>query len=173
MGSASATQRHLLLVLYVSKVLPSSKRGRFYALGHVFSGSTSAVCNVRAQGPSYQPGSFRKDDLYSMTIKEVLVVKSHSFGRVETCVVGTNIVVLLGVDQFLLKGGTITTDDSTSKIKAIKSIMSPIQVGGGEETDRPSYTYSSRVCGSCRSHVGIHDLRSGLQRLVIPGIFRR
>ena len=115
------------LVFYVSKMIPSSEKGRFYALGRVFSGSISAGCKVRVQGHNHQPGSFRKDDIYSTTIEEVLAVVGRSFGRTDRCVAG-NIVLLHGVDNFLLKSGTITTSDNTSSIKALKPTMSPVQV---------------------------------------------
>jgi translation elongation factor EF-G len=49
------------LVLHVSKMLPSSEEGRLYALGHIFSGSISAGCKVRVQGPNNRPGNFRRD----------------------------------------------------------------------------------------------------------------
>jgi elongation factor 2 len=114
------------LVLYVSKMLPSSEEGRFYALGCVFSGSISAGHKVRVQGPNYQ-GNFRKDDLYLTTIEEVLIVEGHSFERVDSCTAG-NIVVLLGVDKVLLKGRTITTSDNASNIKAINPTMRLVQV---------------------------------------------
>ena len=62
------------LVLHVSKMLPSSEEGRLYVLGCVFSGSISAGCKVRVQGPNYQHGNSWKY-LYSMTIEEVLIVE--------------------------------------------------------------------------------------------------
>jgi len=121
------------LVLYVSKMLPSSEGGRFYALGRVFSGSISAGRKVRVQGPNYQPGNFRRDDLYLTTIEEVFIVEGHSFGRVDSCTAGN--IVVLAIDKFLLKGWTITTSDNTSNVKAIKPTMCPVQVS--VEVKRP------------------------------------
>ncbi|ORE19261.1 P-loop containing nucleoside triphosphate hydrolase protein, partial [Rhizopus microsporus] len=49
------------LMLYVSKMVPTSDKGRFYAFGRVFSGTVRAGMKVRIQGPNYVPGS--KNDL--------------------------------------------------------------------------------------------------------------
>ncbi|KIM39451.1 hypothetical protein M413DRAFT_446956 [Hebeloma cylindrosporum] len=115
------------LVLYLSKNLPSSEKGRFYALGRVFSGSVSAGCKVRVKGPHYRSNGYRKADLFLTTIEDALVVEGRSFRRVDSCVAG-NIVVLPGVDKFSLKGGTITTSDDTANIRAIKPTMAPLEV---------------------------------------------
>ena len=50
------------LMMYVSKMVPTSDAGRFYAFGRVFSGTVSTGMKVRIQGPNYKPGS--KTDLY-------------------------------------------------------------------------------------------------------------
>ena len=50
------------LMLYVSKMVPTSEKGRFYAFGRVFSGTVATGQNVRIQGPEYKPGS--KKDLF-------------------------------------------------------------------------------------------------------------
>merc|ERR1712232_1378692 len=49
------------LMMYVSKMVPTSDKGRFYAFGRVFSGTIATGQKVRIQGPHYKPGS--KEDL--------------------------------------------------------------------------------------------------------------
>ena len=49
------------LAIFISKMIPSADKGRFYAFGRVFSGTVRAGEKVRIQGPKYVPGS--KQDL--------------------------------------------------------------------------------------------------------------
>merc|ERR1712060_770586 len=41
------------LMMYVSKMVPTSDKGRFYAFGRVFSGTVETGQKVRIQGPPY------------------------------------------------------------------------------------------------------------------------
>jgi elongation factor 2 len=52
------------LVLYVSKMVPTSDKGRFY--GRVFSGTVHSGPKVRIQGPNYLPG--KKEELFMNSI---------------------------------------------------------------------------------------------------------
>lgn len=54
-------------MVYISKMVPTSDKGRFYAFGRVFSGSVSTGLKVRIMGPNYVPG--KKDDLYLKPIQ--------------------------------------------------------------------------------------------------------
>merc|ERR1719316_2140042 len=45
------------LMMYVSKMVPTSDKGRFYAFGRVFSGTIATGQKVRIQGPHYKVGS--------------------------------------------------------------------------------------------------------------------
>merc|ERR1712050_469357 len=49
------------LMVYVSKMVPTSDKGRFYAFGRVFSGTIATGQKVRIQGPHYKQGT--KEDL--------------------------------------------------------------------------------------------------------------
>lgn len=49
------------LMLFISKMVPTNDKGRFYAFGRVFSGTVSTGQKVRILGPNYKPGS--KTDL--------------------------------------------------------------------------------------------------------------
>jgi len=50
------------LMMYVSKMVPTSEKGRFYAFGRIFSGKVATGQTVRIQGPDYVPG--KKADLF-------------------------------------------------------------------------------------------------------------
>ena len=54
-------------MMYISKMVPTSDKGRFYAFGRVFSGTVSTGQKVRIMGPNYQPG--KKEDLYEKSIQ--------------------------------------------------------------------------------------------------------
>ena len=44
------------LMMYVSKMVPTSDSGRFYAFGRVFSGTVATGQRVRIMGPNFVPG---------------------------------------------------------------------------------------------------------------------
>jgi elongation factor 2 len=54
------------LMMYVSKMVPTTDRNRFFAFGRVFSGTIESGQKVRIMGPNYVKGS--KNDLYEKTI---------------------------------------------------------------------------------------------------------
>jgi elongation factor 2 len=54
-------------MMYISKMVPTSDKGRFYAFGRVFSGKVATGQKARIMGPNYQPG--KKEDLYEKTIQ--------------------------------------------------------------------------------------------------------
>lgn len=49
------------LMVFISKMVPTSDGGRFYAFGRVFAGTVATGQKVRIMGPNYKPGS--KNDL--------------------------------------------------------------------------------------------------------------
>ncbi len=53
--------------MYISKMVPTSDKGRFYAFGRVFSGVVQTGQKVRIMGPNYVPG--KKEDLYVKSIQ--------------------------------------------------------------------------------------------------------
>ncbi|KAI3630814.1 hypothetical protein MIR68_012249 [Amoeboaphelidium protococcarum] len=111
------------LMLYVSKMVPTSDKGRFYAFGRVFSGTVKAGLKVRIQGPNYTPG--KKEDLFVKSIQRTVLMMGRYVEPIEDCPAG-NIVGLVGVDQFLLKSGTITTSETAHNLKVMKFSVSPV-----------------------------------------------
>ncbi|CCG84968.1 protein of unknown function [Taphrina deformans PYCC 5710] len=111
------------LMLYVSKMVPTSDKGRFYAFGRVFSGTVRSGLKVRIQGPNYQPGS--KSDLFIKAIQRTVLMMGRFVEPLEDCPAG-NIVGLVGVDQFLLKSGTLTTSETAHNLKVMKFSVSPV-----------------------------------------------
>ena len=111
------------LMLYVSKMVPTSDKGRFYAFGRVFSGTVKSGVKVRIQGPNYVPG--KKDDLFIKAIQRTILMMGRFIEPIDDVPAG-NIVGLVGVDQFLLKSGTITTDENAHNLKVMKFSVSPV-----------------------------------------------
>ncbi|KAJ3546640.1 hypothetical protein NM688_g5495 [Phlebia brevispora] len=111
------------LCLYVSKMVPTSDKGRFYAFGRVFSGTVRAGPKVRIQGPNYVPG--KKDDLFIKSIQRTILMMGRYVEPIEDCPAG-NIVGLVGIDQFLLKSGTLTTSETAHNMKVMKFSVSPV-----------------------------------------------
>lgn len=54
-------------MMYISKMVPSSDKGRFYAFGRVFSGTAATGMTVKILGPNYQIGA--KEDLFEKSIQ--------------------------------------------------------------------------------------------------------
>jgi elongation factor 2 len=111
------------LMMYVSKMVPTSDKGRFYAFGRVFSGKISTGQKVRLMGPNYLPG--KKDDLSIKNIQRTVLMMGRKTEQIEDCPCG-NIVGLVGVDQFLVKSGTITTSEVAHNIRVMKFSVSPV-----------------------------------------------
>jgi len=111
------------LMLYVSKMVPTSDKGRFYAFGRVFSGIVASGQKVRIMGPNYVPG--KKDDLTEKSIQRTVLMMGRNVESIEDVPCG-NIVGLVGVDQFLVKTGTITTYKEAHNLRVMKFSVSPV-----------------------------------------------
>lgn len=111
------------LCLYVSKMVPTVDKGRFYAFGRVFSGKVATGQKVRIMGPNYVPG--KKEDLYNKSIQRTILMMGRYTEAIEDVPCG-NIVGLVGVDQFLVKTGTITTYENAHNLKMMKFSVSPV-----------------------------------------------
>nr|AQS95494.1 elongation factor 2 [Sparus aurata] len=111
------------LMVYISKMVPTNDKGRFYAFGRVFSGSVSTGLKVRIMGPNYVPG--KKDDLYLKPIQRTILMMGRYVEPIEDVPCG-NIVGLVGVDQYLVKTGTITTFEQAHNMRVMKFSVSPV-----------------------------------------------
>jgi len=111
------------LMMYVSKMVPSSDKGRFFAFGRVFSGKISTGMKARIMGPNFTPG--KKEDLYLKSIQRTILMMGRYTEPIEDVPCG-NICGLVGVDQFLVKTGTITTFENAHNMKQMKFSVSPV-----------------------------------------------
>lgn len=111
------------LAVFISKMVPTNDKGRFYAFGRVFAGTISSGQQVRIQGPNYVPGS--KTDLHIKNIQRTVIMMAGKVEAVPDVPCG-NTVGLVGVDQFILKQGTITTATDAHNIRVMKYSVSPV-----------------------------------------------
>merc|ERR1719203_151780 len=111
------------LMMYVSKMVPTSDKGRFHAFGRVFSGTIATGQKVRIQGPHYTPGS--KEDLNVKSIQRTVLMMGRLVEQIADVPCG-NTVALVGIDAYILKSGTITTIDSAHNIADMKYSVSPV-----------------------------------------------
>merc|ERR1719465_398843 len=111
------------LMMYVSKMVPTSDKGRFHAFGRVFSGTIATGSKVRIQGPHYKPGS--KEDLNVKNIQRTVLMMGRTVEQIADVPCG-NTVALVGVDQYILKSGTITDIEDAHNITAMKYSVCPV-----------------------------------------------
>merc|ERR1719435_21809 len=111
------------LMMYISKMVPTSDKGRFYAFGRVFGGKVGTGQKVRIMGPNYVPGT--KTDLYEKAIQRTILMMGRFTEAIEDVPAG-NICGLVGVDQFLVKTGTICTLKDAWNLKVMKFSVSPV-----------------------------------------------
>merc|ERR1711922_103581 len=111
------------LMMYVSKMVPTSDKGRFYAFGRVFAGKVATGQKARIMGPNFVPG--QKTDLYEKSIQRTILMMGGRVEAIEDVPAG-NICGLVGVDQFLVKTGTISTLKEAHNMKQMKFSVSPV-----------------------------------------------
>merc|ERR1712157_76820 len=78
---------------------------------------------VRIQGPYYKPGC--KEDLNVKNIQRTVLMMGRSVEQIADVPCG-NTVALVGVDQYILKSGTITTIEDAHNIACMKYSVSPV-----------------------------------------------
>lgn len=136
------------LMLYVSKMIPASDKGRFFAFGRVFAGRVSTGMKVRIMGPNYIPG--QKKDLYVKSVQRTVIWMGRKQESVEDVPCG-NTVAMVGLDQFITKNATLTAEKEVDAhpIKAMKFSVSPVV----------------RVAVQCKVASDLPKLVEGLKRL--------
>merc|ERR1712121_140081 len=134
------------LMMYISKMVPTSDKGRFYAFGRVFAGTVATGQKVRIMGPNFVPG--KKEDLYEKSIQRTILMMGRYTESIEDVPCG-NICGLVGVNQYLVKTGTITTFKDAHNMTVMHFSVSPVV----------------RVAVECRNPSELPKLVEGLKRL--------
>lgn len=134
------------LVLYISKMVPTVDRSRFYAFGRVFSGTVATGQKVNIMGPTYVYG--KKYDYFTKNIQRTVLMMGARVEQIDDVPCG-NTVGLVGVDQYIIKTGTITTIDDCYPIRPMKFSVSPVV----------------RVAIACKNAKDLPKLQEGMKRL--------
>merc|ERR1711988_1287522 len=113
------------LMIYISKMVPTADNSRFVAFGRVFSGMIKTGMKARIMGPNYVPGN--KSDLYQKSIQRVMLMMAGKTEPIDDVPCG-NTVGVVGVDQYILKTGTITDEkcDYAHNIRVMNYSVSPV-----------------------------------------------
>ena len=144
------------VMMFVSKMVPTSDSGRFYAFGRVFSGKVRQGEKVRILGPNYKPG--KQVDLHIKTIQRVVLMMGRKAEDVVDVPCG-NTCALVGVDEAILKQGTISTSAQAHTIRSMKYSVSPVvrvAVNAKNPADLPKLVSGLIIiCGSGELHLEI------------------
>jgi len=111
------------LMVYISKMVPTADNSRFVAFGRVFAGKIKTGQKARIMGPNYLPG--KKEDLYVKNIQRVMLMMAGKTESIDDVPCG-NTVGVVGVDQYILKTGTITDNETAHNIRVMKYSVSPV-----------------------------------------------
>jgi len=111
------------LMMFISKMVPTADGGRFYAFGRVFSGRVEQSKKVRIMGPNYKVG--KNEDLFEKNIQRVVLMMGRKAEDVLDVPCG-NTCALVGVDQCIMKQGTITDHAQAAIIRTMKYSVSPV-----------------------------------------------
>lgn len=83
------------LMVYISKMVPTSEAGRFFAFGRIFSGTIATGQKVRIMGPNYKPG--KKEDIFEKAIQRTVLMMGRTVEYIPDVPCG-NTIGLVGVD---------------------------------------------------------------------------
>jgi elongation factor 2 len=139
------------LMMYISKMVPTPDKSRFWAFGRVFSGKIATGSKVYIMKPEYKPdskGAAKKDSLNHKNVQRTILMMGRYIEPIEDVPCG-NICGLVGVDNYLVKTGTITTCATAHNMKQMKFSVSPVV----------------RVAVQCKNQSELPKLVDGLKRL--------
>ena len=134
------------LMMFISKMVPTADAGRFYAFGRVFSGKVVTGNKVRIMGSNYVAG--KNSELWIKNIQRTVIMMGAKAEPVNDIPAG-NTCALVGVDQYLVKNGTISDHDDAHTIRSMKFSVSPVV----------------RVAVECKNSADLPKLVEGLKRL--------
>jgi elongation factor 2 len=113
------------LMLYISKMMPTPDKGRFFAFGRVFAGTVRSGQKCRIMGNNFVFG--KKGDLYDeKPIQRVVLMMGRYQEAVDDLPCG-NVCGLVGVDKYIIKTATITDEhEPAHPLKDMRYSVSPV-----------------------------------------------
>ena len=114
------------LMVYISKLTPNKDMTKFYAFGRVFSGTICSGQKINFYGPEYEHDAEKPKDYYTnITPSSVYVMMANKMESIGKCPAG-NTVCLAGLDDYILKNGTLTDQEKGYPFHAMKFSVSPV-----------------------------------------------
>lgn len=113
------------LIMYISKMVPTADKGRFFAFGRIFSGTVKSGQKCRIMGNNYTYG--KKTDLFEdKPIQRCVLMMGRYQEAVEDMPCG-NIAGLVGVDKYIVKSATICDHgEKPYPLRDMKYSVSPV-----------------------------------------------
>ena len=113
------------LMLYISKMVPTADKGRFFAFGRVFAGTVRSGQKCRIMGNNYVYG--KKADLYDEKPVQRCVLMMGRYQEAVDDMPCGNVCGLVGVDKYIIKTATITDEKEEAwPLKDMKYSVSPV-----------------------------------------------
>ena len=106
------------LIVYIAKMVETSERGRFYAVGRVFGGTIEVGKKVNIMGLNYTAD--KKDDFFIKPVRRLSILNGYHTEALNGSVPCGNIVGVVGIDQYLLKTGTISSCGNDYPLNIVK-----------------------------------------------------
>lgn len=116
------------LMVFISKMVPTTTGGRFVAFGRVFSGTITQGMKVRIMGPDYTPDT--QKDVFHANVTRAIIMKGRNIEAVNSCSAGS-VIGIGGIDKYIVKTCTITNEDciDAAPIRNMKySVSAVVQV---------------------------------------------
>jgi elongation factor 2 len=111
------------LMVYISKMIPMDS-GRFVAFGRIFSGTLETGMKVNVLGSNYDPDT-KNDYFENKSIQRIMAMIGGKFDTQEKVECG-NTCAIMGVDNYLVKTGTITDHPKAYPFHTMKFSVSPV-----------------------------------------------
>lgn len=109
--------------IFISKMVPSKDKNRFIAFGRVWSGTVETGSQLNVFAEEYVRGSTKGKAV--KRVQGTVLCMGKNFQSIGSIPCG-NFVGLYGVDNFLVKSGTITSDENAAPFKTMKFSVAPV-----------------------------------------------
>lgn len=134
------------LVMYVSKMIPTKDGKRFFAFGRVFSGTFDSSRKVRVLGSRFEMG--KKVDLFeNVSVQRLAIPMVSRMEPVDSVPCG-NMVCVSGIDNHIMKTGTIVSHSSSHPIVGMSYSVAPVvrvSVSPKNPADLPKLTHALKL----------------------------
>ena len=158
------------VVMFVSKMLPPNENDkRFVAFGRLFSGTIRSNQKYKIMGANYEFGG--SNDLSFAKAAQTVTLMGGKVDRMDDIPAG-NTCALTGLDDYIVKSGTIASLEEAHPIKNMKFSVSPVvqkSVTTKKASDLGKLSEGLKKLKSMDSAVEVKHLPSGEYIVAGPG----